>query len=89
MCVCSSWQNGLLETPIVGNYSSTVLSTLPAVYVSVYVRFCLINSVTAVEDEVMTFYRCVVKIKIKAEFKDGEGPPIQVLQKVPENVRQR
>ncbi len=42
------------------------------VYVCLSVdRFCKYNNITNMQDAVMKLYKCVVEIKIKAEFKDG------------------
>ena len=65
VCVClSSWQNVVLEIPVVG-------TTMEAgVYMSA-ARLCHWDSMTTVQDAVTKLYRCVVDMKMKATFQNG------------------
>ena len=54
--------------------TESILLILPGVYMSSCLsvdRFCQHNRITAIHDTVEELHRCVVDIRIKAEFEDG------------------
>ncbi len=51
--------------------TEAVLSTLPDVYSVSVDTFCLQDRITTLQDGVTKLQRCLVEIKMKAEFEDG------------------
>lgn len=73
-CV-SSWQNVVLETPIVAGTNTEAVCFTRCLYVCLWTEFCQSESTaTTVQDVAIKLLRYIVEIKMKAFFKDGPAP---------------